>query len=533
VGSVTSVPALTTLAALGSLTDEEILALPPQDQLHLGQALETQLLLRSPADFAAGLSNDLWHPYHHLRVTSEAIRAMVEDDTCDLLLIDQPVRHGKTELCSRWTPAWYIAKTRRRVLLASYEADFASTHGRKAREILLEHGPRFGIEIDATSRAAHRWELTNADGGMGTAGAGGPITGKGGHLLIVDDPIKNVEEAQSQVMRDHLWEWWQSVFLTRREPGGKVLLIMSRWHEDDLIARLLRTETGMRLQRLRMPAIAEDDDPVLHRRPGDALCPERYDEAALDRIRVDVGPNAWASLYQQRPISVGGGMFRRDRFGTWSEAKRTDDELLYRLGETIVDDAACWRFATMDPAFTRSKRSDFTAMAVWAVAPTDPPSLMLLDLARIRVEHADHAPLVQRMWERWRPAWVGIEKQMATLSLFDEVQRKGVVVRWLNPDRNKIARAETAVALVDSGRVHLPAHASWLPDFLDEVVSFPVAAHDDQVDVLAYACAELARRTVHPRVIRTEPQTSADKAWAQLEKRAKRKHLHPVLGRFN
>lgn len=520
------------LDTLGDLTDAELLALPPALRERVAETLRAHLLLESPAGFATGLSSGLWQPFQHLVATSDAIVGMTERDECDLLIIDQPVRHGKTELCSRWTPAWYLSKhPERRVMLASYEADFAATHGRRVREILIEHGRPFGVTIDPTSRAANRWELAGTGGGMGTAGAGGAITGKGGHLMIVDDPIKNVEEAHSPIMRDHLWEWWQSVFLTRREPGGKVLLIMSRWHEDDLVNRLLNTPTGMRIKRLRMPAIAEDDD-LLGRRPGDALCPERYDEQALRDIRVDVGPSAWASLYQQRPIAVGGGMFRRDRFGAWTEAKRTEESVFYRLGETVVDDALCWRFATMDPAFTKTRASDYTAIAVWAVAPTDPYSLILLDLKRVRVEHADHAPLIRQVWEQYQPAWIGLEKQMATLSLFDEVQRQGVVVRWLKPDRNKIARAETAVAVVDAGRVFLPAHALWVSEFLDEVVSFPVAKHDDQVDVLAYACTELARRTVTPRHVRHEPQTHADKAWAQLERRAKRKHIHPVLGRF-
>jgi predicted phage terminase large subunit-like protein len=520
------------LEALSSLTDEEVLKLPVAEQLRLGETLRVHLLLQGPAEYATGLSHELWQPYRHLKATSDAIVGMTERDECDLLIIDQPVRHGKTELCSRWTPAWYLSKhPERRVLLASYEADFAATHGRRVREILIEHGQPFGLGIDPASRAANRWELAGTDGGMGTAGAGGAITGKGGHLLIVDDPIKNIEEAHSPVMREHLWEWWQSVFLTRREPGGKVLLIMSRWHEDDLVARLLKAETGMRIKRLRMPAIAEPDD-MLGRRPGDALCPERYDEQALDRIRVDVGPSAWASLYQQRPIAQGGGMFRRDRFKVWTEAKRTPDDLYYQLGETVVDDALCWRFTTMDPAFIRSRKSDFTAVATWAVAPTDPPALMLLDMRRQRVDHAEHATIVQEVWDQWKPAWIGIERQMATLSLFADVQRRGVVVRWLKPDRNKVARAETAVALTDAGRIYLPAHAPWLLDFLDEVVSFPVAAHDDQVDVLAYAAAELATRAVHPRKAKVEPATSADKAWAQLEAKSKRKHLHPVLGRF-
>jgi hypothetical protein len=136
------------------------------------------------------------------------------------------------------------------------------------------------------------------------------------------------------------------------------------------------------------------------------------------------------------------------------------------------------------------------------------------------------------VWDQWRPAWVGIEKQMATLSLFTDAQRGGVVVRWLLPDKNKIARAETAVALVDAGRVYLPRNAAWLPDFLDEIVSFPVAAHDDQVDVLSYACIEMTRQSVRPRHIRREPETRDEKCWAQLRRNEARTRLHPILGRI-
>jgi predicted phage terminase large subunit-like protein len=297
-----------------------------------------------------------------------------------------------------------------------------------------------------------------------------------------------------------------------------------------LIARLIAAETGMRVKRIRMPAVAEDDD-VLDRVPGQALCPERFDEVALAGIRTDVGPVAWSAMYQQRPISVGGGMFKRASFRYFT-TKTSNDHTYHQLGDHLVDDEECWRFATMDPAFTRSRQSDYTVCAVWGVAPTDPHSLMLLDLKRIRVEHAEHAPLVQSMWDQWKPAWVGMEKQMATLSLFDSVQRNGVVVRWLNPDKNKRARAETAVALVDAGRVFLPQSAAWLPEFLDEVVTFPVAKHDDQVDVLAYACIELAKRAVSPRRVHREPDTPAEKCWAMLEKRQRSKHMHPVLGRI-
>ena len=519
----------TLLDHLVALTPDEIAAMPPQEQRWVEATLEREMLLRSPADFATELSNGQWLPYRHLRYTSDAIVGMIEDDDCDLLVVEQSVRHGKTELCSRWTPGWFICKHRGRVLLTSYEADFAATHGRRAREIVAENGERFGVEINDQSRAANRWELVGADGGMGTAGAGGPITGKGGDLLIVDDPIKNHEEANSPIMREKLWEWWQSTFLTRREPGAKVIVIMSRWHEDDLVGRILtQPPEGMRVKRLRLPAIAEDDDPI-GRRPGEALCPERYDDQALAGIRSDVGPATWASLYQQRPTPVGGGMFKRDWFQYWSSTQ-VGDERFYRLGSHHVSADELWTFSTMDVAYVRNKRSDYTVIATWGVAPTDPASLILLDLERKRVEHADHAPLVLKTWQNHRPAWVGIEKQNATLSLFDEVQRQGVVVRWLKPDKNKIARAETAAGLMEAGRVWLPEHADWLPDFQDEVLTFPVAKHDDMVDVLAYAANELAKRSVHPRRIRQEPTTQAERMWERLRERDKQRRRHPQLG---
>jgi predicted phage terminase large subunit-like protein len=521
------------LDSLLALTADEIEQMNPAEQAWVTRTMDRELMLRSPADFATALSRGLWKPYRHLVYISDAIVGMIENDDCDVLIVDTAVRHGKTELCSRWTPAWFNCKYRQRAGLASYEADFAATHGRRAREIVDEFGPMFGIKIDQTSHAAYRWDLEGGEGGMWAAGAGGPITGKGFMLGIVDDPIKGVEDAESAVMREKLWDWWQRVFLTRRDkiPGAKVMLIMSRWHDDDLTGRLLRYPTdGMRIKRMRLPAIAEDDDP-LGRVPGQALCPERFDEVALAGVRSDIGPYAWASLYQQRPMLSGGGMFKREHFRYWS-SRTVNEETWYQLGDHLVNGDEVWRFATMDTAYVRGKRSDFTVIATWGVAPTDPPSLILLDLRRVRVEAVDHAPLIEAVWESMQPAWVGIEKQMATLSMFDEAQRRGIVVRWLMPEKNKIARAETAAAQVQNGRVYLPEQAPWLAEFLDECLTFPVGKHDDQVDVLAYACIELSRRTVSPRRIHREPQTAADRMWERLERRSKQAHLHPQLGRF-
>jgi len=518
------------LDVLLSVANDEVLSWPAAQQVEFTALLQREAVLQSPAHFAVHHSNGSWLPYRHLVHTSERITAMIDDDACDCLVIEEPVRHGKTLLCSRWTPAWFVIRYRRPVLLASYEGDFAATHGGAARQIVESYGREYGITIDSSSNAKHRWEIKGYEAGMQCAGAGGAITGKGGALQIVDDPIKNREQAESAAERDKQWDWWESVWLPRREPGAKFLVIMSRWHCDDLVGRLTMHDGALRIERIRLPAIATGDEPdPLGRTPGQALCPERYDEAALAGFRIDVGPQAWSSLYQQSPSPAGGGKFRRSQFRYWTSLA-TGEKTLYALGDQLVDDAEVWRFATMDPAFVRSKASDYTVIAIWGVAPTDPASLILLDRRRIRVEAAEHAGLISAVWEQWHPAWIGIERQAATMSLFADVQRRGVVIRELRPERNKIARAETAVAVMEQSRVWFPRSAPWLSEWEDELLTFPVGAHDDQVDVLSYAAIELARSTVKPRRPHLEPTSMYERCWQSRERQAKRAGRHPILG---
>jgi len=518
---------------------DELLAIPQEEIETWGKKerdwyiamLTRERQLESPAAFAAANSKGLWTPYRHLVHTSNEIVDMVEHDSCDLLLIDQPVRHGKSQLCSKWTPAWYMAKhPNRSVLLGSYESTFAEKWGRDTRAIIREVGDRYGLRIRDDSRAAARWELETG-GGMNTAGAGGPITGKGGHLLILDDPIKNREQAMSPTERRKLKEWWDTTWITRREGGGsgsKYLLIMSRWHIDDLMGWLLsrEDELGMRIRRIRMPAIAEDDD-ALGRRPGEALCPELFNEQALASIRKD-SPIAWPSLYQQRPVPEGGGMFKAEWFHEYTPVTVDGDDY-FRLGERVIAKADCTIFATMDTAYTKSKRSDYTALGVWAVTPHDPADLILLHMFRKRVEHAEHAPLLLQAWNEYKPRWVGLEKISASLALFSEAQRNGVVMRWLTPDRNKVARAETAVAMAEQGRVWVRA-TSDAQEFVEEASTFPVGDHDDTVDVFAYAAAEVYKRAIRGHKRRKEPETREELIWAKVRRMQTPSRHHPVLG---
>jgi predicted phage terminase large subunit-like protein len=530
------------LAELLKVDPAEVATWPEPERRWYEAQLRRELALRSPADFAVTHSEGQWQPYRHLQVTSDAVVGMVEQDECDLLLVDEPVRHGKSQLCSKWVPAWYLCKHegRRSVLLGSYEADFAEKWGRATRGIMNEIGAEYGLAVSGQSKAASRWELVTADtgkltgGGMNTAGANGPITGKGGHLLILDDPIKNSEQANSATERQKLKDWWDTTWITRREGGGtgtKYLLIMSRWHVDDLMGWLLKREDelGMRIKRLRMPAIAEDDD-MLGRRPGEALCPELFDEQALAGIKKD-SPVAWPSLYQQRPIPIGGGMFKRDDFKTYMRTT-VGGEQYFQLGERLVAQDECLIFGTMDTAYTKSKRSDYTALGIWAVSNHDPSDLLLLHMYRLRAEHAEHAPLLIDAWRTYKPRWIGIEKISATLALFAEAQRQGVVMRWLTPDKNKVARAETAVAMTQQHRVWLPEEAD-MAEFIEECVSFPSAAHDDMVDVFAYAAGEVYKRAARGhRRKRHEPETMEERVWEKVRKMHTQDPRHPVLGNW-
>src|SRR5258708_863622 len=236
-----------------------------------------------------------------VRAGWEQIRAR----SAQILVIEAPPRHGKSELISRYLPAWYLGLfPARRVMLVGYGAGFARSWGRKARSLLIEHGRDcFGVEVSTEERAASEWGLAGYEGGMVTAGVGGPLTGRGANLLIVDDPIKNAEEAVSQTIRDNHWDWWQSTASTRIEPGGCVIIIATRWHYDDLSGRLIhaaQTGEGSPVRRLRLPAIAEDGDP-LGRAAGEALWPERWPRDRLEKIRLEKDAAWWHAMYQQRP----------------------------------------------------------------------------------------------------------------------------------------------------------------------------------------------------------------------------------------
>lgn len=215
------------------------------------------------------------------------------------LIVRMPPRHGKSETCSHWTPVWFLENwPEKRVMLASYEATFAAKWGRDVRDSIVSNQEALSVHIKPDVSATNAWETT-AGGGMFTAGVGGPITGRGAHLAILDDPIKNAEEATSDTIRDKMREWYKTTFRTRFEPGASCIIVYTAWTDDD-IGAWVEQETGENWETLCLPAIAEGND-VLGRHEGEALWPERFDRPALDATRKSMTPY-WFCTPEETPV---------------------------------------------------------------------------------------------------------------------------------------------------------------------------------------------------------------------------------------
>ncbi len=399
------------------------------------------------------------------------------------LLVTMPPRHSKSETCSKYFPAWCVAAKHLRVILTSYESSFAASWGRKARDILEEWGKRlYGVEVSHSSSAADWWELADGTGAMMTAGAGAAITGKGADILICDDPIKNAVEAQSALIRDRIWEWYTSTFYTRREPNAGVLVIQTRWHEDDLAGRLLTEERlgGDHWVHLDLPAIAEHEENIIHhgftfhRSVGDPLWPERFDISALEAIQRAVGSRVWASLYQQHPSPDTGLIWRRE----WFSQRYTAVPACQLIIQTI------------DSAFKTGVANDFTSIATWGQTPT---GYYLLDLFHARVEFPELKRAVVDSAAKWKPHAVLIEDKASGQSVIQELRRETILpIVAFSPHGSKEARAAAVSPIAESNKLWLPDAAPWLSDWIEEHIAFPNGAHDDMCDTTVMALEYLA-----------------------------------------
>ena len=570
-------PADTDLAQSFTPLPEELLALmQPQELQEYEQLLESYTALLSPLNFACFASDadrmahtvllDAWlvaleegHLYQDgpgpTGVWNEGEQRFVHPETgahvVYRLAIAMPPRHGKSYLTSHHLPAWHAIRwPDRHVAVASYEAEFAASWGKKARDLVEEFGPRFGVNLDAGSKASNRWGLEKPyRGGMLTAGAGGPFTGKGAHTIVIDDPVKNAQEAMSETLRMNLKEWYLSVAFTRLEPilqdghptPGRVILMNTRWHEDDLQGYVTAAEPD-RWAVLNLPAIAEEGktDP-LGRFPGQALAPERFPIEVLESIRDAQGPYWFGAMYQGNPMVEGAGilpgpyrhhrLIQDDRGAAWYHFT---DALGLEKRVALED---CYRFATCDLAISTKTSADWSVVAVWDVTPDK--ELMLYQRWRVRMEAPEHEVTIRGWLSSLPPVpriqFLGVEDRTFGTSLIQTFQRNGgITVRPLKADTDKVTRALPAGQLMMAGRVFFPQKADWLEEWEHELAAFDKGTHDDQVDVLAYAAKVLEVIPVRRTRAQQKPVTMQERINAMVDRRNRpvRRQRVPFLGRW-
>ena len=426
------------------------------------------------------VSEGRWFPYEHLLFLNRKL-VDVAAGRIKRLMVSMPPRHGKSELISRYFPAWFIgAFPDKRIILVSYEADFAATWGRKARDLLEEHGPTlFGIRVSGNSSAANRWDIEGHEGGMVTAGVNGPITGKGADIGIIDDPVKNDQEALSVTYRERAYEWYKSTFRTRIQRDGAIILIMTRWHENDLAGKLLaaQEEEGEKWEVVSLPAMAEDDDP-LGREFGQPLCPDLFTKDALESIKKAVGSYWWAALYQQRPSPAEGGIFKRN---WWQYYRRMPDKF-----DEIIQ--------SWDMTFKDTKTADYVVGQVWGRKGADK---YLLDQVRDRMDFPATVQAVRNLSAKWPQARAKlIEDKANGPAVIATLKRNISGLIPIEPQGSKESRAWAASPEVEAGNVYLPdpSIAPWVHDFVEECAAFPNGANDDQVDAMSQALMRLNKQ---------------------------------------
>jgi predicted phage terminase large subunit-like protein len=451
-------------------------------------------------DFTTFTKPDYEVNWHH-RALCGALDRFVSGD-CRRLIVSMPPRHGKSELVSRRLPAFILGRNPgANIIACSYAADLASRMNRDVQRVLdsREYAALFpntalsGSNVRTMAQGSYLrnsdiFEIVGHTGGYRSAGVGGGITGMGADFGIIDDPVKNQEEAASPTYREKVWEWYTTTFYTRLDrEDSRVLVTMTRWHEDDLAGRLIRSaerEGSEPWETITFPAIAEPGTPNDPRAPGEPLWPTKFGAGRLAEMRVTLGPYPWAALYQQHPEPAGGGLFKRQSFRYFDEAAST--YTLHRHdGDQHVPVRECIVFQTCDPAGSTRTSADFFALGTWALTPTR--DLLLLDMIHTRLEGPDQPALVRGAYDRWHPAEQGIEPKGIGLTLFQQLKRDGLPVVELKADADKWTRALPMAARYEAGCVYHRAGAAWLADYETELVGFPGAAHDDMVDVAAYA----------------------------------------------
>lgn len=435
------------------------------------------------------------------------------------VIVAMPPRHFKSQTSTAHFPAWYLMRhPDHNVITASYSSSLVEGFSRQTRQLVREYGPSlFGVGVSERSSAVASWRMAANMGGLTCAGVGGSLTGKGAHLAIIDDPHKDRAEANSETMRERVWEWYTSVLRTRIEPDGAIIVIQTRWHDEDLAGKLIMAmgsddPYADQWEIVSFPALAEEDD-VLGRTPGEPLW---WDLNTYYQFKSAVGMYEWFPLYQQRPQDVGGGAFKAYWWKWYTKNDVTYDEASetwYFHGEPLT----IWQGT--DPAISEDEEADDFALYTIGITPTN--KILILDPFDAHLEFTEQVAKVASKWQEWGAVQNGIEEVAYQKALKQQVIKDALVaVKAIKRDTkvDKYTRIMTMTPYAENGQIYIreamddepyyvdnarlpnkKIHSKFKKFYLQAVKYTATSTHDDLLDALQNAI-----HTARPQVMPNE-----------------------------
>jgi len=414
----------------------------------------------------------------HHAIMAEAFERVARGE-CKRLIINMPPRHTKSEFASYLLPAWFLGQfPHKKVIQTSHTAELAVGFGRKVRNLVDQenyHDIFPDLTLSADSKAAGRWN-TSKGGDYFAIGVGGAVTGKGADLLIIDDPHSEQEAALAEVnpdIYDKTYEWYTSGPRQRLQPGGAIVVVMTRWSLRDLTAKVLKSSAergGDEWEVIEFPAIMPS---------GKALWPQFWELSELKALKEELPNSKWMAQYQQQPTSETSAIVKRDWWQVWEEEDPPNCDYILMAWDT---------------AFEKTSRADYSALTTWGVfyktndAGVQQANIILLNAYRERMEFPTLKRVAIEQYQDWEPDSIIIEKKASGAPLIYEMRAMGIPVQEFTPSRgnDKITRLNSVSDLFASGIVWAP-NRSWAEEVIDEVASFPAGEHDDYVDSVSLA----------------------------------------------
>lgn len=423
--------------------------------------------------------NAMWSAFiagEHHGIMANAFERVASGDL-KRLIINMPPRHTKSEFASYLFPAWFLGLfPEKKIIQTAHTAELAVGFGRKVRNLVNtpDYQAIFPTKLSTDSKAAGRWN-THAGGDYFAIGVGGAVTGKGADVLIIDDPHSEQEAMLGNpAVYDRVYEWYNSGPRQRLQPGGAIIIVMTRWSKKDLTGQILdssfKRDGSGEWEVIEFPALYPSGKP---------LWPEFWNQQELEAIRAELPVSKWEAQYQQNPTSEEGAIIKRDMWQLWEEESPPPCDYIIQ---------------SWDTAFEKSSRADYSACTTWGVfyRPNDKgvdiANIILLDALKQRMEFPALKTKAQQMYKEWTPDSLIIEKKAAGAPLIYELRAMGIPLSEYTPSKgnDKIARVNAISDLFASGLVWCPA-TRWAEELVEELASFPNGDHDDLVDSTSQA----------------------------------------------